>query len=94
MTDGRTDGQRAAYSSNYQNQDLVLRREPPRGVHQRQAAPRGGAVNNHTELAAEVQGDTTEQVHKGGQVAVSNQGGHPVPKDSAAERAKYDKEIT
>ena len=26
-------------------QDLVLRREPPRGVHQRQTAPRGGAVN-------------------------------------------------
>jgi hypothetical protein len=35
-----------------------------------------------------MQGDTTEQVHKGGQVYVSNQGGNPVPKDSAAERTK------
>ena len=35
-----------------------------------------------------MQGDTTEQVHKGGQVNASNQGGHPVPKDSAAERTK------
>jgi hypothetical protein len=35
-----------------------------------------------------MQGDTTEQVHKGGQVNVSNQGGNPVHKDSAAERTK------
>jgi hypothetical protein len=35
-----------------------------------------------------MQGDTTEQVHKGGQVTVLNQGGIPVPKDSAAERTK------
>ena len=35
-----------------------------------------------------MQGDTTEQVHKGGQVNVPNQGGNPVPKDSAAERTK------
>ena len=35
-----------------------------------------------------MQGDTTEQVHKGGQVNVSNQGGNPVPKDSVAERTK------
>ena len=35
-----------------------------------------------------MQGDTTEQVHKGGQVYVSNQGGNPVQKDSAAERTK------
>jgi hypothetical protein len=35
-----------------------------------------------------VQGDTTGQVHQGGQVNVPNQGGHPVPKDSAAEGTK------
>jgi hypothetical protein len=37
-----------------------------------------------------MQGGTTEQVHKGGQVYVSNQdmGGNPVQKDSAAERTK------
>ena len=35
-----------------------------------------------------MQGNTTEQVHKGGQVNVSNQGGNPVPKDSVAERTK------
>ena len=35
-----------------------------------------------------MQGDTTGQVHRGGQVKVPNQGEHPVPKDSAAEGTK------
>lgn len=35
-----------------------------------------------------MQGDTTGQVHRGGQIFVPKQGGHPVPMGSVAEGTK------